>query len=496
MGLVQGEGDPPVIIYVSGNAGMPDDEETFADVVKKKGYTTGVVGKWHLGWDQDSWNDQKHGPRGHGFDYSFCLPYTLVSEFAEDPPFWVIRSTFENHFWVYILVVLQNVFIFGRPRKYFMIIFPILLFVSWFFLEHFHLMDFENVIWADAGGHWASRSDFIYKFVNSYLQENDAVVEKPIDLVNLADRLVVKSIKFIEEAAASKKPFLLFHSFAHVHTPYATAPRFERKSSHWGFGDTVLETDDSVGRILDALKRLKLDENTFVYLSSDHGGDSPQRGLNGGWNLPFRGGKSNGALEGGIRVPAIVKWPGKVKPGKTITQPTSMMDILPTIKEIIKNESPSAKPLDGESILSLLEGEKEHYSRTFFHHCGTNLMAIREVIEDNKIYKMTIKEPPLEPGDWNSNVSRCIGAFCDCHKNFVMHSKPKLYNIAKDISEQAPLNETSDEYKKVTGRLMMKIHEFEMNMINSNPVPRQFETFGSVMPRPWLQVYMERVWKD
>merc|ERR1719309_1641459 len=496
MGLAQGKGDPPVIIYVSGKAGLPDDEQTFADVVKEKGYSTGIVGKWHVGWDESTWNDQKHGPRGHGFDYNFGLPYTLVKQFASEDSFWTMKRITKNDFHLYFLVVLMTILIFCRT-KIMLLIFPILLFLSWFLLEHFNLMDFENNIWTtnEKARYWWSRSDFMYKFTNSYLQEDDKIVEKPIDMVNLADRLADKSIKFIEKAASEKKHFLLFHSFAHVHDPLFTAPRFQGKSKHGKFGDTVMETDDVVGKILDTLKRLKIDQNTFIYLSSDHGGNYPSAGIEGGWNLPYRGGKSIAALEGGIRVPAIIKWPGKIPPGLTINQPTSMMDILPTIKEIIGSTKPNPKPLDGESILYPLKGAKGLYPRTLYHHCGTTLMAIREVTDDDKIYKLTIKEPMLvaEPG--NKNISKCQGPFCSCHDKVKYHPKPKLYNIKEDISENNPIDENSKEYKDVAGRLMMKIHEFEANMIASKPLPRQYETYKSVMPRPWLQVYMNKEWK-
>ena len=101
--MAQGKGEPPVIIYVSSKAGIPDDEQSFADVVKEKGYSTGVVGKWHVGWDEDSWNDQKRGPRGHGFDYYFGLPYTLVNAFANKDSFWTTKNIFKNdtHDWNY-----------------------------------------------------------------------------------------------------------------------------------------------------------------------------------------------------------------------------------------------------------------------------------------------------------------------------------------------------------------------------------------------------------
>ena len=104
----------------------------------------------------------------------------------------------------------------------------------------------------------------------------------------------------------------------------------------------MLEVDSMVGRLLASLETLGVAEDTLVYLASDHGGDYWQSGDQGGWNGGFRcsyfysysyscpcliaylarGGKSNGALEGGVRVPGFVRWPGRITPGTTVQEPT------------------------------------------------------------------------------------------------------------------------------------------------------------------------------
>ena len=84
-------------------------------------------------------------------------------------------------------------------------------------------------------------------------------------------------------------------------------PRLVGVSNHGEYGDTVTEVDEGVGRIISAIREVGEESNTLVYFTSDHGGDQPQLGQRGGYNGIFRGGKGNGALEGGMRVPGILK---------------------------------------------------------------------------------------------------------------------------------------------------------------------------------------------
>ena len=86
-GLAMDEDTPIVIMYIAGKVGLPERETTWASYLKQNGYRTQAVGKWHLGWDKDKYGDQKHGPRGHGFDHFYGLPFTLVDGFEKSVPF-------------------------------------------------------------------------------------------------------------------------------------------------------------------------------------------------------------------------------------------------------------------------------------------------------------------------------------------------------------------------------------------------------------------------
>ena len=111
-------------------------------------------------------------------------------------------------------------------------------------------------------------------------------------------------IEFIEKK--DPKPWAVYYSLTEAHTPLIVESAFKGKSSHGDYGDTILQMDAMVGKVLDMLDSSGQAENTLVYFTSDHGGHI-DLGQKGGWNAPFTGGKGNGAREGGIRVPGIVR---------------------------------------------------------------------------------------------------------------------------------------------------------------------------------------------
>ena len=91
-GLTGAEDTPPVVMFIAAKTGLPETETTWASYLQQNGYLTQAVGKWHLGWDQDQYGDQKHGPRGHGFDHFYGLPFTLVDGFEKSHPFFTYEK--------------------------------------------------------------------------------------------------------------------------------------------------------------------------------------------------------------------------------------------------------------------------------------------------------------------------------------------------------------------------------------------------------------------
>ena len=142
--------------------------------------------------------------------------------------------------------------------------------------------------------------------LNSNLMEmpGDKVVMQPIDQTRSSGLINRALLDFIQEKS---RPWVAYYALTEAHTPLIVEQDFAGKSSHGSYGDTILQMDAMVGRVLDMLDDNGLTENTLVYFTSDHGGDQPQLGPRGGFNGVFRGGKGNGALEGGMRVPGILK---------------------------------------------------------------------------------------------------------------------------------------------------------------------------------------------
>jgi len=462
---------PPVSIWTAGRDGLPQNETTIGTVAKKAGYNTGFIGKWHLGLNEHWYNDMKHGPLGHGYDYFFGLPYTLVTPFETKDSFFTMKRSG----WIQIAFIMLR-FLPARfflSRGTFYTLFVIQGGLTWFFVEHFNMH-----VWQDS---WWGRSDFMYKFMNSYLMENLRVVEKPISLEPLALRMAKKATDFLERASLQDKPFLLIHSFAHVHEPLYTSPEFAGVSrKHGKYGDALIETDHCVGLIMDKLRELDMDKDTFVYFTSDHGGNI-QVGREGGFNGPFRGGKGNGALEGGMRIPGLVVWPGVVQPGIVIDDSTSNMDILPTVAEIA-GSSVADLNLDGQSLVPLLKDNKEppnSRDRILYHFCYSQIFAMRLNYE-GVIYKAIFKQPKLY------NDGKCPGAFCKCYKNLEEYDEPKIFDIDKELKERETIEKDTRLYEKLMDIITTEKAKFE-DELERTKMPSQFSHKLSVFPHPWLQ---------
>ena len=179
--------------------------------------------------------------------------------------------------------------------------------------------------------------------------------EAPLDINNLAENLANHSLNFIKTSVESKAKFALFHAFTNVHIPLMVNQKFQGLSKdHGDYGDSIIEMDHQVGRILDLLDQLGVSEDTMVYFLSDHGAHI-DLGRLGGSNRPFRGGKAMGAFEGGIRVPGIIRWPSVVEPQTEICVPTSTMDFLPTLAELLASKV-DRKPVNPKIKYKLIFG--------------------------------------------------------------------------------------------------------------------------------------------
>ncbi|MCX5675381.1 MAG: sulfatase, partial [Planctomycetota bacterium] len=251
----------------------------------------------------------------------------------------------------------------------------------------------------------------------------------------LTDRLTDEALKFLD--AAKDRPFFLYLSHYAVHIPLqakqdltakyeakaAKLPPVEAKflpegavkarqvQDHPVYAAMVQSMDESVGRILEKLKSLGLEDRTVVIFMSDNGGLSTAEGTPTS-NVPLRGGKG-WLYEGGIREPLIIKWPGVTQPGSTCDVPVTSTDFYPTLLEIAGLPLRPEQHVDGVSIVPLLKGGKSLPRQAIYWHYphysnqgGGPSGAVRagdlkliEFYEDNHVELYNVKEDLGEKND-------------------------------------------------------------------------------------------------
>jgi arylsulfatase A-like enzyme len=205
------------------------------------------------------------------------------------------------------------------------------------------------------------------------LQDEEAIEYSP-DLSQLTKRYTEKACDFITRNRQG--PFFLYLAHTMPHVPLAASADFEGLTERGLYGDVITEIDWSVGRILDTLDQLGIADNTLVAFASDNG---PWLlfGNHAGSAGPLREGKMT-TFDGGQRVPGILRWPDRIK-GQTVSKEiVSTMDLFPTLAEITGTALPPW-PLDGRSLLPLLEGQPGAASPhdAFYFYDGTDLQAVR-----------------------------------------------------------------------------------------------------------------------
>ena len=207
------------------------------------------------------------------------------------------------------------------------------------------------------------------------LMRNDEIIEQPAVQQTLTERYTAEAVKFIKRH--KDRPFFLYLPHTFPHTPLHVSEPFKGKSKRGLYGDVVECIDWSTGRILDALAELGLDRNTLVIFTSDNG---PWliRKEHGGSALPLRSGKGT-TWEGGMRVPCIMRWPGRIAADTACSEMATVMDILPTLAKLAGAKVPTDRIIDGKNISPLMDGEKGAASphEAFFYYRLEQLRAVR-----------------------------------------------------------------------------------------------------------------------
>jgi arylsulfatase A-like enzyme len=275
--------------------GIHADEVTLAEVLKARGYATGIFGKWHLG------HHPEFLPRRHGFDEYFGLPYS-------------------NDMW---------------PR------------------------------------HPTAAA----KYPPLPLIEGETAVEIMPDQTQLTVRYTERAVRFIEKHR--ERPFFLYLPHAMPHVPLHVSEKHRGKAARGLYGDVIEEIDWSVGEVLKALEANGLEEHTLVVFTSDNG-PWLSYGDHAGSAGRLREGKGT-TWEGGVRVPFIARWPGRIPAGSVCGEPAMTIDLLPTIAALAGAPLPDRK-LDGKDIWPLLSaspGARSSQEAYFFYYNDNELQAVR-----------------------------------------------------------------------------------------------------------------------
>ncbi len=379
-------GDAPLIIS--------PERVTLPKILRSAGYRTGVVGKWHLGLGTGTtaldWNaDIKPGPREVGFDYSFIMAATgdrvpcvyvenhkIVGADPKDP----IKVSYANAFP-------------GEPTG---VSERDTLKMDW---SHGH----NNAVINGVG-----RIGFMLGGRQARWVDED-----------MADVFLNHSLDFLRRE--KDHPFFLYYATHDIHVPRMPHQRFVGKTKMGPRGDAIVEFDYAVGAILDELEKLGLTENTLVIVSSDNGpviddgykdravellGDHKPAG-------PLRGGKYS-RFEGGTRVPFIVRWPARVKPGVSDAL-VSQVDLLASFAALAGQKLAPTDGPDSLNVLPALLGESPTGRDHVVEHA--NKLALR--VGDWKY----IEPAPGPAVQVNTNTQTANSL------------QPQLYNLATDIGE-------------------------------------------------------------
>lgn len=271
------------------------------------------------------------------------------------------------------------------------------------------------------------------------LVRDDKVVEllTEEDQSRIEERYTDEAVGFIR--ANQSRPFFLYFPHTAVHTPIHPGKAFQGKSQNGRFGDWVEEVDWSVGRVLDTLRELKLDENTLVVFTSDNG-PWLVKGLDGGSALPLRGGKGS-TWEGGVREPSLAWWPGKIAPGSVCDAVAGTIDLLPTCVKLAGGMVPTEPVIDGRDISPLLFGQTKESQREAHYYFGSyNLQAVRQ-----GPWKLALV-PQSDP--------KTKGVIAEDSK-----VNPRLYNLDQEIDERTNLADKHPEIVQKLQALATKMSE-------------------------------------
>lgn len=300
--------------------GLVPWEETLAELLSERGYATGIFGKWHLGKTPGRF------PTDQGFDVWYGIANST------DESLWTSREA---------------------------------------------IAPFTNAEEATAALPERERP-----FV---LEARRGEAPKRVGPWNAERRrtldgdLVEKAIRFMRESKRSGRPFFAYVPLTAMHFPTWPHPDFEGRTGAGMYADLLVQTDAYLGQLLEALASLDLEEDTLVVFTADNGVEDPVNGDGNftGWTGPWSGTYFT-ALEGGLRVPFVARWPGRIEAGRVTNGIAHLVDLMPTIAAWTGARIPTDRPIDGLDLGDFLTGETEASPREGFPiYVGNDLYAIK-----------------------------------------------------------------------------------------------------------------------
>jgi len=398
---------------------IPTDRITLPDMLKKGGYATGAVGKWHLGLGPKGgpdWNgDIKPGPLEIGFTYSFLLPAT-----ADRVP----------------CVYVENHRIVGLDPK-----------------------DPVKVNYKEPIGKEPTGKDHPELLKMKYSHGHDQTIVNGVSRIGymsggkaawwideeMADVLTGKVNQFMEDNKAN--PFFMYFATHDIHVPRMPHSRFVGKSGMGPRGDALLQLDYCVGEVMKTLDRLKLTEKTLVIITSDNGPvvddgyqDDAVAKLGGHTPAgPLRGGKYS-AFDGGTRVPFIVHWPGQVKAGVSNAL-LSQVDLLASLAALTGQQLAATDATDSMNSVAALLGKSQTNRAYVIKQALNNTLSL---IKGNWKY--------IEPSEGvalNRNVNIETGN----------NPAPQLYNLSADLGEKTNVAAQNPQVVSELASLLKQVRE-------------------------------------
>jgi arylsulfatase A len=368
------------------------DRLTVASFLKQHGYTTGCVGKWHLGW---AWPTKDGKPPASGPDRLSNVDFT--KPLGDGPT--------ARGFDYYFGVDLPN-------------------YPPYCFVENDRTVGVPSV--PDTG-----RADGFNR---------PGPMLPGWKLVDALPALTTRAVKWVGDAAKGGKPFFLYFPLTSPHYPVVPAPEFKGRSGAGDYGDFVVQTDWTVGEVLRALDRAGVAENTLVIFTSDNGPEITGEVNPGAYDRArqfrhfsmgdLRGAKRD-AWEGGHRVPFLARWPGKIRPGSVSDETVCHVDFLRTVGAILGAELPETAGEDSVNVLPALLGERREkpLREATVHHAASGKFAIRK-------------------GDWvlidaptgDDNGKQGEPGWFKTERGYARHDQPgELFDLRQDVSQRQNL---------------------------------------------------------